>query len=197
MTKHNTSTNRADADDRLVRNSSTDIRGDRGTAEDAAREADTGLLSSSDMERLIEDEFEQTALPTAPRLKGYHVVWLTTTSQYDPVQKRERLGYTPVRRDEMPGFDPSNGKSLSSFEGNITCNEMVLFKIPDDRYQVLMRYFHHKKPMQEETGIVDSIRNAAGQRDSNGKTLGQTEGDGINDMETGIEYAQRQVPIFA
>lgn len=187
----------ATQDDRLVRSADPAVRGDRGVAEDAARTIETGLLSQDELEKLIANEFEQTALPTAPLIPGWHVVWLTTASQYDSIQKRERLGYVPVRRDEVPGFDPSNGQAVSRFEGCVTCNEMVLFKIPEERYQAIMRYFHHKKPLEEEASIVESIKAQARQRDSSGRPLGTTEGDGINDLETGVEYAQRQTPVFS
>lgn len=184
------------SDERLVRGSSPEVRGDRGVAEDAER-TEMGALSQDELEKLIVSEFEQTALPQPPAIPGWHLCWLTTQSQYDTIQKRQRLGYKPVRRDEVPGFDPSNGQSLTDFQGFVTCNEMVLFKIPDDRYQAIMKYFHHKKPLEEEAGVVANIEAAQGKSDSEGRQLGSTEGDGINDLATSVEQARKANPVFA
>lgn len=185
----------APGDDRLKRSSSPEVRGARGISEDAERTQPSALLSETDLERIIESEFDQSALPTAPLLPGWHVVWLTSQSQYDSLQKRERLGYQPVLRDEMSNFDPSNGQRLGNMDNYITCNEMVLYKIEEARYQAIMRHFHHKKPMQEEASIADTIR-AGMQKDSSGKELGSFEGEGIQDLETGVQYAARQNPVF-
>lgn len=185
----------APGDDRLKRSSNPEVRGARGVYEDAERTQPSALLSETDLEQIIESEFDQSALPTAPMLPGWHVVWLTTQSQYDSIQKRERLGYKPVLREEMSGFDPSNGQRLGNFDNFITCNEMVLYKIEEARYQAIMRHFHHKKPMQEEASIADSIK-ANQRQDSSGKELGSFEGEGIQDLETGVQYAARQNPVF-
>lgn|SRR5574337_258913 len=184
-------------DERLVRDAATEQRGDRGTAEDAARSSATGLLSTDELEKLIESEFEQTALPSPPPLPGYHLCWLTTQSQYDTIQKRQRLGYQPVRQDEVPGFDPSNGQALASYQGFVTCNEMVLFKIADERYQAIMRYFHHKKPLEEEASIVATIQANQRSSDNQGRQLGSTEGDGIDDLATAVQEALKAKPVFA
>jgi len=179
-----------------VRGSSPEVRGDRGVAEDAQRTQETGLLSADELEKLIRDEFEQTALPQPPAIPGHHLCWLTTTSQYDTIQKRQRLGYVPVRQAEMVGFDPSNGQSLAKYEGFITCNEMVLFKIPEDRYQAIMRYFHHKKPMEEEASILRKADDQNSQEDSAGRKLGSFEGDGMNELRKSVEAAMKANPVF-
>lgn len=187
----------ASGDERLVRSAAPNVRGDRGASEDAQRTKETGLLSDLEMENLIRDEFEQNELPQPPAIPGWHLCWLTTMSQYDTVQKRQRIGYQPVRRSEMPNFDPSNGQELARFEGFVTCNEMVLFKIEEARYQALMRYFHHKKPLEEEAGILAQIQSQSSQQDSAGKSLGQTEGDGISDLQKSVEKALKANPTFA
>lgn len=184
----------APGDDRLRRDTSPEVRGARGVYEDAERANPSALLSQTDLEQIIESEFDQSALPTAPLLPGWHIVWLTTQSQYDSIQKRERLGYRPVLREEMPHFDPANGQRLGNLENFITCNEMVLYKIEEARYQAIMRHFHHKKPMQEEASIADSIK-ANQRQDSSGKDLGTAEA-GMQDLETGVQYAARQNPVF-
>jgi len=151
-----------------------------------------------ELEQLIKSEFEQTVLPDAPKIPGFHVCWLTSSSQYDTIAKRQRLGYTPVRRSELPNFDPSNGQQLQGHEGTITCNEMVLHKIPDTHYQAIMRYFHHKRPLEDEQNILaKSKQMEEGTNDSSGKKLMSVEGDGISDLEVRVKRDERSaVPLF-
>lgn len=186
-------------DERTRRDPASDVRGDRGITEDLEREG-TGLISDDDLDKIIAAEFEQTALPEPPPLPGWHLCWCSTTSQYDSLQKRQRLGYMPVRRDEMPGFDASNGANLANFEGFVTCNEMILCKIAEPRYQALMRYFHHKRPLQEEEAIIAKT-DAAKQEleDRSGRKLVQSEGmDGMEDLERSVRVAQaRGAPTFS
>lgn len=173
-------------DERTKIGGALDIRGDRGT-DDNDRET-SGLASDDDFEKFMEAEFTQTALPNPPALKGYHLTWLTTSSQYDSVQKRQRLGYQPVRQSEMPNFDASGGQTLAGFDGYVTCNEMVLFKIQEDRYQKIMAYYHHKKPLEEEDGVV-------GRFNDKGERLKDAD-DGIDAMEKEAELQRRKVPTF-
>lgn len=180
-------------DERLVRRADGG-RGDRGATEDAAREED-GLMSAADYEELVRNEFEQTALPQPPAIPGWHLCWLTTTSQYDSIAKRQRIGYKPVQRSEMPGFDPSNGADLTKFEGFVTCNEMVLHKIPERYYQQMMTYFHHKRPKEDEAGTLKKVATGLeAEGDAIGKDLEATLGDGYLDME---ERIKRKAPRFA
>lgn len=173
-------------DDRLKIGGAPELRGDRG-AEDDDR-GTSGLVSDDDFEKFMEAEFTQTALPSPPALAGQHLVWLTTTSQYDSVQKRQRLGYQPVRQSEMPGFDASNGQTLTGYDGFVTCNEMVLFKIPMTRFQQIMAFYHHKKPLEEEEGIV-------GKFNDQGERLDDRD-DGIDAMEKEMARQRRRVPTF-
>ena len=174
---------RADHDDERTKiGGAPEVRGDRGAEIDSARE-DIG-----DYEKFLEDEFTQSALPTAPLIPGYHVCWLTTASSYDSIQKRQRIGYSLVRSSELPGFDASNGQSLTGYDGLITCNEMVLAKIPMAKYQSIMKYFHHTKPMQEEEGIV-------GKFNEQGERLKDVD-DGAAAMEKEIARLRNKVPVF-
>jgi hypothetical protein len=95
------------------------------------------------------------------------------------VFKRQRLGYELVRRSELAGFDASNGQSLGGYEGFVTCNEMVLAKIPEARYQSIMKFFHHTKPLQEEEGVVDKMNRVGGER--------------VADEDDGLIAAQREM----
>lgn len=201
MTKPaNTSVKKTSAaqDERLVRSSEPDVRGDRGEHETSVRNDGLDGLSQAELDQLVASEFDQTALPNAPMIPGHHLVWLTTQSKYDTLQKRERLGYRPVRQSEVPGFDASNGVDVASKDGNVTCNEMILYKIREDMYQAIMRHFHHKRPMDEEAGIVDSIKAREQQeRDSAGKSLARVEGEGLTELEAGVNFARQISPTFS
>lgn len=184
-------------DERTVRRAGAEERGDRGIQEDAARTELDNLMSDDEYEALVRNEFEQTALPKPPAIPGYHLCWLTTTSQYDNIQKRQRIGYKPVRRDEMAGFDPSNGQDLERFAGYVTCNEMVLHKIPEAYYQKMMAYFHHKMPSEDEQGTLRKIKDGLEQeQDSSGRDLGETLGTGYLDMERTAKRTSRPAPTF-
>lgn len=187
-----------DEESRVVRRNDADGRGDRGTQEDAARDSELdNLMSDAEYEALVRAEFEQVSLPTPPKLNGWHLCWLTTTSQYDTISKRQRIGYRPVRTDEMPGFDPSNGQSLARYEGYVTCNELVLHKIPEAYYQKMMNFFHHKKPADGDNSALDAVRTGlAENRDSAGRALSETLGTGYLDMEESARQVQR-TPRFS
>ncbi len=200
MTKHHNHQNNPDSGTgRLIRDAAPDVRGDRGTsAEGGISSEDQGLVSDSgEFQKLLESGFQQTALPQPPALPGWHLCYLTSQSKYDTLQNRSRLGYQPVRRSEMPGFDPSNGTELVGHEGFITCNEMILCKIPEPRYQQLMAYLHHQKPLEEETGIIASAKNVT---DKQGKQVVSTEGDGdidgLADMEASARTQAKRTPMF-
>jgi hypothetical protein len=174
-------------DERLKIGGAIDERGDRGAEPDDDRET-AGLLSEDEFEKFLEDEFTQTALPNPPKLKGWHLVWLNSASQYDTIQKRMRLGYVPVRQSEMPSFDASNGQSLAGYDGHITCNEMVLCKIQESHYQKMMAFYHHKKPLESEEGVI-------GRFNDQGERLTDAE-DGVAAMEREAALQRRKVPTF-
>lgn len=163
-------------------------RSDRGFETDPER-GDAGLMSDDDYEKFLEDEFDQTALPQPPLLPGWHLCWLTTTSKYDSLQKRARLGYAPVRQSEMPGFDASNGSAIASDDGPITCNEMILCKIEERRYQSVMRHFHHKKPLEAEEAIV---RN----KPEGGISVAEPGEDGLEELSTRVREERLKNPVF-
>jgi hypothetical protein len=67
---------------------------------------------------------------------------------------------------------------------------MLLYKLPEEIYQEIMAELHHHAPQDE----ADKIRVQAEQqmgRDSNGKRLGQIEGEGINDIDKPMP-----IPVF-
>jgi hypothetical protein len=156
---------------------------------DTSRQAPEQNFASQERRRMFRDEFAQEALPNAPEIPGFHCCWLSTTHQYDPIHKRMRIGYTPVKADEVPGFENFRVKA-GEMEGFVACNEMVLYKLPMEIYQEYMAEVHHYAPLDEQEKIKvqqDQLLNA---RDSNGRALGQVEGDGMNFDLT------RSVPTF-
>jgi len=186
----------AKSDDRLRRNNAPTVRGERGVVEDTARTNETGLVEDiSELNQLLANEFDQVALPAPPQIPGWHLCWLTTGSTYDSVQKRQRLGYIPVVASDVPGFE-TGGAASAQFEGAITCNEMVLFKITERRYQAIMQMFHHQRPLDEENSIYERAMSAASEEDSSGRQLGKPEGDGFTQLGENIKRAQQGAPLF-
>lgn len=188
----------AEDDERVARNVGDEAREDRGIPEDAARSDLSELLDDADFEALVRNQFEQTALPTPPAMPGWHLCWLTTNSQYDSLQKRHRIGYRPVRRAELPGFQPQGGQQVAGeFADYVTCNEMVLHKIPEKYYQMMMSYFHHKRPLEDVQSLTRKIRDGnEAEQDSAGKDLGEILGAGLLELETSARR-DRRMPRFS
>jgi hypothetical protein len=164
-------------DDRLKKNS-VRSRETRSAMDDSRASPESNFALSQERRRMFRDEFLQEALPTAPEIPGFHCCWLSTTHQYDPIHRRMRIGYTPVKADEVPGFENFRVKA-GEMEGFVACNEMVLYKLPMDIYLDYMAEVHHYAPNDEQEKIKvqqDSLLNA---RDSNGRKLGEIEGDGM------------------
>lgn len=130
------------------------------------------------------DEWTQSALPKMPEnaIPGWHLCWLSTTNAYDTIDKRMRLGYVPVQADELPGFDSFRVKA-GEHTGHISCNEMILFKLPMDVYQSVMSDLHYEKPREEAQKIEVQLENLQGTRDSKGKSLLQIEGEGMSNVD--------------
>lgn len=175
-------------DDRIKKNTRED-RGSRA-AEDASRAApEQSFVSSEERRRMFRSEWIQESLPTPPTIPGFHTCWLSTTNGYDPIHKRLRMGYSPVTIEEVPGFENYRVKA-GEHVGFIACNEMLLYKLPNDVYQDIMAELHHYAPQDE----ADKIRLQAEQqigRDSNGRRLGSVEGDGIDNLNQ-----PKPVPAF-
>jgi hypothetical protein len=171
--------------DERIKKSADSNRVSRAVDERAA--ADEALTSSQERRKMFR-EFSQEALPTPPAIPGWHYCWLSTTNQYDPIHKRTRMGYEPVKAEELPDFSNFRVKS-GEFEGLISVNEMVLFKIPADIYQEIMEEYHHNMPLEEEERIKANA--VLPERDSNGKQLGTVEGDGIGSMASRVK-----APVF-
>ena len=178
-------------DDRIKKNPNADQRGTRAEQDRSARGAASDeLASQQERRRMFREEWIQEALPKPPDIPGYHLCWLSSTNSYDPIHKRTRMGYTAVHIDEVPGFENYRVKAGEQ-AGLVACNEMVLYKIPQDIYQQLMEELHHYAPQDEADKIRVQLDSMQGTRDSNGRSLGTVEGDGINNIDK-----QLPVPVF-
>ena len=174
-------------DDRFKKNVKAG-RESRGNDSDRSNPAEA-MVSSEERRRMFRSEWFQEALPTVPEIPGFHCCWLSSTNQYDPIHKRLRMGYVPVVSEDLPGYEHLKVKS-GEHEGFIAVNEMLLYKIPLDIYQDIMREMHHDAPMDEQTKIKVQQEQLLNAKDSNGKRLGEVEGDGMNFDLT------RQAPMF-
>ena len=160
-------------DSRLHHDPASSARGSRAQ-EDQQRTSNDGTAMTAEQRRsMIRNEFLQEALPQVPQITGWHLCWLSTTNSYDPIHKRMRLGYVPVKAEELTGFE-SMRMGAGEFTGVISCNEMLLFKIPMETYLAIMREFHHEMPLEEEEKIrqqIENLEQMQGGKDKTGKAL--------------------------
>lgn len=142
-------------------------RAPRGIGEDNSKQAPATAGKAEVAERAWRNEWTAEALPTVPPQPGIHYCWVSTTNQQDPPHRRIRMGYQPVRAEELPGFEHLRMKS-GDWEGCISINEMLLFKIPDELYQTIMKELHHTAPQEEEELLRSNIQDKLTVRDSRG-----------------------------
>lgn len=137
------------------------------------------------------DRWQNSALPEIPRdlLPGFHLCWLSTTNTYDSIDKRMALGYEPVKASELgKGFEGLGKMSSGKFEGCVSCNEMVLFKLPEDVYQEVMRMLHLEDPLEHQRNITAQVRDTA-QGNKGGRSV--LEG-GLLEMEKETQKANNK-----
>jgi len=153
--KRDTSATR-DLDDRLANRA-----GEVVASRNSASEADLARKERLDAFR---DKWANSALPDLPKdiIPGFHLCWLSTTNTYDSIDKRMALGYEPVKAGELgKGFEALGKMSSGKFEGCVSCNEMVLFKLPEDVYQEVMRMLHLEDPLEHQRNITAQVRDTA------------------------------------
>jgi hypothetical protein len=177
---------------RLKKSLNAGGRQDRANEDASRRAPEDKFISTQERRKMWSEEWTQSALPKLPSLDGWHLCWLSTTNSYDSIDKRIRLGYVPVKADELPGYEDYRVKS-GEHVGYISCNEMLLFKLPLDIYQEVMTHMHHDKPREEAEKIKVQMENLQGQRDSNGRPLLSVEGEGFGS----IEQQPNKTPIFS
>jgi len=177
---------------RLKKSLNATGRNDRENGEASHGAPEEKFISTQERRKMWSEEWTQSALPKLPNMDGWHLCWLSTTNSYDSIDKRIRLGYVPVKSEELPGYEDYRVKS-GEHVGYISCNEMLLFKLPMDIFQEIMTYQHHDKPREEADKIRVQIESLQGQRDSNGRSLVNVEGEGIG----GIEQQPSKTPVFS
>ena len=125
---------------------------------------DPSNKSKRERAEAFRDKWQNSALPDLPAgiIPGFHLCWLSTTNNYDSIDKRVALGYEPVKASELgKGFEGLGKMSSGKFEGCVSCNEMVLFKLPEEIYQEVMRMMHLEDPLDHQRNITANVRNTA------------------------------------
>lgn len=162
-------------DERIKKSEAADARADRAAVDQERTEKDGTVMSMEERRRMMRSEWLQEVLPTPPAVPGWHYCWLSTTNSSDPIYKRMQKGYEPVKVAEIPGFMQYR-VDQGEFEGCVACNEMLLFKIPEELYQDVMLHFHHELPLNEEEMLRANAANSVSGKDSDGRELGTVEG---------------------
>ena len=138
------------------------------------------------------DKWQNSALPDLPPgiIPGFHLCWLSTTNNYDSIDKRLALGYEPVKASDLgKGFENLGKMTGGKFEGCVSCNEMVLFKLPEEIYQEVMRMLHLEDPLEHQRNITATVRGQA-QEGKGGRSI--LEG-GILEMEKEAQKANSNI----
>jgi len=176
---------------RLKKSLNANGRQDRTNGEASHSAPEDKFISTQERKKMWSEEWTQSALPKLPNMDGWHLCWLSTTNSYDSIDKRIRLGYVPVKSEELPGFEDYRVKS-GEHVGYISCNEMLLFKLPMDIFQEVMTHMHHDKPREEADKIKVQLESLQG-RDSNGRSLMSVEGEGMGS----IDQQPTKMPVFS
>jgi hypothetical protein len=177
-------------DSRLKKSLQAGGRNDRASEDASRRPPEEKFMSAQERRKMWSDEWTQSALPKTPVIPGWHLCWLSTTNSYDTIDKRMRLGYVPVTADELPGFDSYRVKA-GEHVGHVSCNEMLLFKLPMDVYQDVMAQMHYEAPREEVDRILSQAE-SAGAKDSSGRRLVQVEAG----MDRYDQQQPNRAPVF-
>jgi len=142
-------------DSRLKKAADFDVVGRRDTRRTETREVtERRDLSENDRLEMFRNQLFNDALPDLPEIPGYHLCWLTTTNQRDPIHRRIQLGYEPIKPDEVPGMEYASLKT-GEWAGFIGVNEMLAFKLPMSLYEAFMQEAHHTAPLREEDKLAE------------------------------------------
>jgi hypothetical protein len=176
---------------RLKKSLNANGRQDRSNGEAGRIAPEEKFASTQERRKMWSEEWTQSALPKLPEMDGWHLCWLSTTNSYDSIDKRIRLGYVPVKSEELPGYEDYRVKS-GEHVGYISCNEMLLFKLPMELFQEVMTLMHHDKPREEAEKVKIQMESLQG-RDSSGRPLVQVEGEGMGSFD----QQPMKTPVFS
>lgn len=178
-------------DERIAkRASSGEARADRSVSDRPSTHdrATSDSVRNDELLAVLRDT--NTKLPTPPAIPGYHLCWLTTTNQSDPLEHRFRLGYTLVKPSELPNFALPSQQSGAGESDRIAVNEMVLAKIESDLFIKYMTHLHHDLPKE----MADNLRNSVQiGEDGKGRKVAYTGGDfnrGVSDGYDKLGHAR-------
>ena len=177
---------------RLKKSLNAGGRNDRASEDASRRAPEDKFISKQERRKMWSEEWTQSALPKLPNMDGWHLCWLSTTNSYDSIDKRIRLGYVPVKSEELPGYEDYRVKA-GEHVGYISCNEMLLFKLPMDVFQEIMMHHHYDQPRDEAEKLRVQLESLQGQRDSNGKRLVDVEGEGLGNFD----QQPSKLPVFS
>ena len=159
---------------------------------DRMADADPANQSKRERAEAFRDKWQNSALPDLPQniIPGFHLCWLSTTNNYDSIDKRMALGYEPVKASELgKSFEGLGKMNSGKFEGCVSCNEMVLFKLPEEIYQEVMKMLHLEDPLEHQRNITANVRSAS-QEGKGGRSI--LEG-GVLEMEKEAAKANSNV----
>lgn len=126
-------------------------------------------LTDEEFSRRMRDTQGGTLMPYVPAIPDYHVCWAVanlSTSGGCFTQYLDR-GYTFVEPEDVPGFIYEEVQDRGdACEGKIRHKELVLVKLPERQYQMLMQHFHHAEPLRTERGILEDSRQKIAQHGS-------------------------------
>lgn len=144
---------------------------------DVASETD---IAEDEFFAMFEDSINQSILPNLPKMEGYHVCWLSTSSARDTIPNRQRMGYQLITSEMCPGFEQATSVKSSAFPGVISINEMVAARIPVRLYERMMRRVHHELPAAEEAKMRAMLDQKKAEAEEIGGKL--IEGDGMSSL---------------
>jgi hypothetical protein len=177
-------------DERYAKRPTADGRTDRVATDrpNTQNRESADVIRMQERRNLLRDV--NTKLPQPPEMPGFHMCWLTTTNQSDPLEHRFRRGYSLVKQSELPGFKMDTQQS-GQVDEYIRVNEMVLAKIERDLWLDDMKTLHHDMPLEQ----LDGLRNSVSIRDDGrGNKVGYTGGEFSRGLADGYAGLGRSRP---
>lgn len=185
-------TNASHQDERIAKRASgSEARADRLASDRAATENRETNDATRLEEKLAILRDVNTKLPSPPEIPGYHLCWLTTTNQSDPLEHRFRLGYELVKPSELPGFALPTQQSGEVASDRIVINEMVLAKIEKNQWLAYMKHLHHDLPLEQANNLKNSVQI---QEDGRGRKVAYTGGEFSRGVSDGFAHLGKSPP---
>ncbi len=160
-------------DERLGRESQGEVREDHAMKDREITE-DRDITDEERL-RMFQEGHYQSILPDLPKKPGYHMCWLSTTSQASPIDRKLKLGYKLCTPADIPGWDFHLLKG-GAYEGYIGVQEMVAAMIRSDLYRKYMKISHHDMPNEQEGAILDQASEMADNAKQAGGRVEESEG---------------------